>query len=286
MLPIMAQPDKRLMSIAIKNRLWVAVFLFSSLLALAQPSSQMTFSFDRTATPVWDLSGSYHLDQPMLGAGGAPSPLVYDIDIHQDAVGRLHGSGTTLVTIGTDTVAAYYTVGGGVTGTGKSARANFTVHLRGHDWIAGKFRSFSIGARYQGVIDSGNLVLAGNASGSVSVSGSGHSNIRTPVSIALPPGADGAWTVTMNMLAMNQLSGTAIIAVDSYTSPNNPAGFPTQRVLECKLVGSYNPASGIASVRLDGIYDARGTVLGLKFNYENGQIVRMNGRVLGLAVQQ
>src|SRR5215204_3996432 len=123
-----------IMKMSLPNRIFfIAVLLSSLCFAHAQPPSGLvSLPFDNATAPVWDLSGTLLLDQTMQGAGDQEIPLIYSVDVIQDAKGKLTGSGLTILNIGNDFVAANYTVKGKVSGGGNNVnRASFTVKLTG-----------------------------------------------------------------------------------------------------------------------------------------------------------
>src|SRR5262245_38357461 len=107
-----------------KTFLWLALFLTSVSLGMAQPSGDFGFAFDATDAPVWDLTGIYGVE-------------LTSVSIVHDQKGRLRGNGDALVQVGADVVAARYNVNGSVSGGGQDTRAKFTVKLTGQDVIAG-----------------------------------------------------------------------------------------------------------------------------------------------------
>src|SRR5262245_19911981 len=227
----------------VKNRvIFLSVLLSALNVCLAQTdSATYTFSFDNTTAPVYDLSGPYTFTLPVDGAGNLVLGLSFGAGISQDQNGKLTGSGVTLLYIGTESVAASYDLKGKISRSGGVTRVNFSVKLNGDDIIAGKSTKFSASISYQTQVDPETLTLVGRARGNLNIQGSGSSRIRDDdVSVALPPGVDGSWTLQLNFLPLKQFAGIATIVVSNYTSPDNPAGEPTERVLTASLTGSYS----------------------------------------------
>ena len=280
--------ENRFMNIVSKRPLGI---LFALLLTVqfcaAQPSGPVAFSFDRSNFPVWDLTGAYQLTQPIVGAGGAPVDLSFGVSVSQSSQGQLHGSGTTLVSIGDDTfVAGTYTVQGAVVSRHGSTRVVFSIRLKGFDWIAGSPRHFSIQTQYALTLNPETLTLDGTVRGTLAISGIGGSVIHSDISIPLPPGVDGSWTVTLNFLPLKRLTGTATFSISGYASPNAPAGFPTSRILQARLTGVYSSRTGLAKVALSGVAESRGTSLVIEFEPGAAQPEKMTGRVLGQSVKE
>jgi hypothetical protein len=268
------------MSNTIKSRFFfVAVLLsFVSFCIADAPSGIVSFSFDNTQAPVWDLSGGLQIEQQMLGAGDVEVPVVYSVEITHDAKGKLSGSGFTILNVGTSFVAAEYNVTGKTSGGGSKAnRAVFTVRLSGDDVIAGVQTKFNMTIRYDLEADAGALSLVGTARGNAKFSELSSGRIESDVTLALAPGMDGSWTVNMDIVPLKKLGGSASIILSN------------GRVLPAQLSGSYSSSSGVSKVKLTGVNEGKGTSVNLKFfNSEEEGIAldSMNGKILGQGVQQ
>lgn len=286
------------MTSAMKKRLWfVPVLLLSLPLALAQaPSGPIGFSFDRTTFPVWDFTGPYQLDLQIVGTGGL-TDLSVPFFLSHDLAGRLRGSGGTLVTIGSDVVAANFTLNGAVGLSGTNTRATFSLRLTGQDIIAGQTRSFSISLTCSFRVDPDPAKspawiapVRGNAvQGSVNISGLGVAQVIPNVApgadfaLALPPHVDGVWSLNMNILALTRLSGVATLVVDN-SSPGLSILEPGTRTLNTTLTGTYRPSLTFSQVLLTGTADSRGT--SLLVSWYNGANLpsQMLGKVLGQTI--
>jgi hypothetical protein len=274
------------MRLAARNIWLLAGFLLSSTVGLAQPSGQIAFGFGPTNAPVWDFTGPYVLDQPMIGAGESSVPLVYSIFVNHDPNGRLHGSGTTLVTIDTETVAASYSVSGKVRGGGNDTHGEVTVKVNGFDSIAGESRKFSIRATYKVSVDPESFTLTGSVSGKVTMSGLSSSSIRgNSEEVPLPPGVNGSWLLLMDILPLKKLAGTGTVFLSNFVPADTPGGIPGQRVLPMKLSGSYRSDTDLSTVSLTGINEARGTSLKVKFHTGAPAPTYLKGKLLGQKVQ-
>ncbi|MGO9200690.1 MAG: hypothetical protein ACLQM8_09140 [Limisphaerales bacterium] len=281
-----------------KNRfLFLPVLLLSLPLASAQaPSGSVSFTFDRTTFPVWDFTGAYQFNQQIVGAE-AVAPLSFPVFINQDLVGRLHGAGTTIVTLGTYVVSANYVLNGAVSGGGNATRATFTVSLVGDglDAIAGERRSYSVSLTYNLIVDPDPAnppawIPPGHGAavrGSVRISGIGSASVvpGDGFAVSLPPGADGAWGVAMNIFPLNRLVGTATIVIAGSASPEAPAyQQPGTLTLDADLEGAYKPGLGFSQVRLTGMRGSSPAALQLTF--VNGQTppTQVAGKLLGQTV--
>jgi hypothetical protein len=113
--------------------------------------------------------------------------------------------------------------------------------------------------------------LSGSSRGKARFAKLGTGKIKSNVSIPLPAGVDGAWTVNMNILPLKKLTGTATIV------------FTSGRKLSGNLTGSFSPNSNLAKVRITGVNDARGTSISLNFNNSEGvpTAVSVRGKLLG-----
>src|SRR5215475_12824872 len=92
------QNKKRFMTLLKRSILVVTVLLsFLEFCRADPPNGTVSFSFDAATAPVWDLTGSYGLQQTIIGVGGAETALGFVIDVTQDDRGFLFGSGGTVV---------------------------------------------------------------------------------------------------------------------------------------------------------------------------------------------
>ena len=269
---------KMRMSIAIKSRLlFAAVFVLSLPLCFAQ-TSPVTFAFTGADTPLWDLSGNFQINDVLQGViGGQDVPLSFGITLTDDGHGRLRGSdaaalsGPILVTVGNDTVAAHYVVIGRVAGGVNDTRITLMIRLTGEDVIAGITTKFSIIVRYKLAVVEG--VLQGTSRGSAKFSRLGTAIIRNPeVSIPLPAGMDGSWSLQMNFVPFKKLAGIGTIVLSN------------GRNLSFRLSGSSS--AGRFAVKLIGINENLGGRLGLIFfdGAANPEVV--TGRILGQTIRQ
>jgi hypothetical protein len=284
-----------------KNRLlFLPALLLSFPLALAQaPSGSISFTFDRSTFPVWDFTGAYEFtNQQVAGVGGTLLPLSFAASMTQDLAGRLSGSGTTMVTLGQDVVAANYVLEGTVSSSGNATRATFTVSLAGDglDIIAGEPRSYNISLAYNVKVDPDTLVWVASGRGaavrgSLEIAGVGGGRViqGDDVTIAaLPPGVDGGWSVNMDILALSRLAGTATIVIDSAAPPDQAVFLPVSLILNANLVGEYKPSVGSSRIDLTGMADSQPATLQLTLvkNLVTGemQLGRIAGRILGQPV--
>ncbi len=267
------------------NRCWWVGLLASAQLASAQPSGQAGFAFGVENAPVWDLGGIYSLTTPLSGAGGTPISLSYTVVIDHESRGTLSGEGTAIVRIDDQPVAAFYTVRGSVTGGGDLTRANFSVSLRGRDWILGDFRSFNIKVSYRLEIDPTTLELFGRVRGSGNVSGLGSASMRDDeFAMPLPLGADGTWAVALNFIPFKNFSGTASILVARAVPPDNPPGWPDERVMAGSLKGSYSASKDLTKATVKTLYEEAGSSLAITFFGQN-ELNTLRGKILGQTVR-
>lgn len=281
---------------AIKNRLlFLPALLLSLPLALAQaPSGPVSFAFDRATFPVWDFTGAYQFDQQIVEAGGALLPLSFQVFITHDLAGRLSGSGTAIVTIGQGQevvfLAANYALNGTVSGGGGATRAAFTVTLAGDglDVIAGERRSYHISLTYNLRVDPDLLAWVGPdrgaaVRGKVSISGLGSASVSGGgLTVPLPPGVNGKWSVFMDILPFSRLGGAATIVIGSSAPPDQAAYLPDTRTLDAGLVGTYKPTRG-SQVQITGQPGSSPATLQLTLDGQ-AQLLRIAGKVLGQTV--
>jgi hypothetical protein len=239
-------------------------------------SDPVTFHFDEDDVPVWDLMGSYTVEETVIGAGGEPFPVVFGYDAIVDDRGRITGSGLTLVTIdgAFPPVAGDYTVRGKVSTAGNVTRANMTIRISGLGEFAGIWTTYTLTTTQKLEVEPEFGELLGRSRGTLNVRGVGKGKIRTDdLEIDLPPTADGSWVLLADIIPFRKLGGSAF------------AFFPTGRVIPMNLTGTYSPASDIASIRMSGVGPSRGVNLRVDFDAETDTVFNVRGKILGQSVR-
>ena len=291
-----ATPESYIMR-AIKSRLLFFLILSGSLsFGFAQSYETFSTNFYRASFPVWNFSGPYQLAQQTTSQipGVSGVPVSYGVQIVQDLSGRLSGSGTTVLSIGSESVYATYSLSGNITLGGSATRAVFTVNLSGRDVLAGQTRGFSLHLSYNVMVDPdphnppgwiaaprGKLV-----SGNLQISGLGNSAvIPSGPSIPLPAGVDGRWTLALQILPLNRISGAAVVAIDAEADPRQPVGLPVTQYLGFNLAGTYK--SGLIHLMLSPQPGSQGNSLQvyLATGEDNVPLLsRVSGKLLGQTV--
>src|SRR5437867_7403638 len=143
--------------------LFIPVLLCSLYLGRAEaPSGQINFVFDSAVLPLWDFSGTFSpTNQAILGAGGQTVPFSSSVELTHDVRGRLTGSGTTVLAIGQELVAADYKASGRVSGGGTATRATLVTRFKGTGVISGLSTTFNISVRYKLEVDQAGGTLIG-----------------------------------------------------------------------------------------------------------------------------
>lgn len=236
------------------------------------PNGTLTFDFSVTNSPIFDVGGDYQFDQVIIGAGGTEIPFSYGVSFTQDVRGLLLGQGETIVNVGNDFVAAAYSVRGRISGGGPETRVVLVIRLKGEDFITGVLTPFNITVVYDFIVDTDSGTLIGSARGSAHFGHLGNGRILSEVQASLPPGADGSWTLQLNVVPFDHLAGTAQILLSN------------GRILQAHLSGSYAPDLDRSVIRVNGFADSRGNSILIIFTSEDVLLVR--GRVLGQLVNQ
>lgn len=263
----------------------LALLLFLPLLtiqvAIAQPTGSLVFDFG-VFEPVWDLSGPYDVDVPMKGAGGQEIPVVFSIYIDHQIRGALRGSGTTLMYIGDEVVAANYTISGSVGGGGEKTRANFSVSLSGRGLISGVDQKFNAKISFNTAV--GDWGMQGKASGSVKMSKSGGGSIKVPdYTLPLPGGADGMWRLTLDYVPLKSFGGSGAVYVASY-APQVEGDTSGYRVFPGTIKGSYSTSKDLTKGKLTGTGSARGVSVDFSF-YGLGDWYKGSAKILGQSIK-
>ena len=194
--------------------------------------------------------------------------LSLGFSVQQDATGLLRGSGVTNVLIGTDLVAAQYTVTGGVSGGGgKATLAKLSILWLVPDPVVAA-NGLTISIQYNLGVSNG--LLNGTARGLAKFGKASSRSINSSISaVALPPGADGSWSVNLNLQPPGG-SGSIIL--------------PNGRSLQTSLASSFSARSGLGQVKLAGVGGDRGTALSINYFPVTNAINSLSGKVLGQTV--
>ena len=257
-----------------------ALCLASFQFGLAQNATNLNvFTFGPPLTPVWEIDGIYQLTNHMQGVSLRASDVVFrDLGIGVDAKGKVIGGGTMLVYIGDGAVGGDYKVTGKVSGGGVKTKVNFTVKFKGIGTVAGVNSTANISIKYNMVVVPASLTMAGKTTGNANFTHLGHGKFNSDMIIPLPPGADGGWTTTLDVIPFGKkLSGTAVIQVNNTVT----------NTLATKLKGNY-ASSGPAKVKLTGYGNSAGTQLNMEFALLPGATnlySKINGKVLGQKVK-
>ncbi|MBI3853805.1 MAG: hypothetical protein HY298_26570 [Verrucomicrobia bacterium] len=233
------------------------------------------YSYPTFTTPkLWDIAGPYHVRQDIDTGGSGSIDLEFDINIAQDAKGKLSGTGSTTVTIGTDMVTGTYTVKGSVKTLNGVGVVSATVSVRGTGTIEGAPRSYSASIKYALVIDASTKMLVGHAKGKASASGLGSAPIDEDIAFPVPAGMDGSWTLALDIMP----TGTKLDGTASITLSNG-------RMLPFDLNGSYSGTTDMSKIKLKGTVngadDATGSKLGLLTGGSAAVLDAVAGKVLG-----
>jgi hypothetical protein len=232
------------------------------------PSGPLSISFTNRGVPVYDLTGGYVVGEEAAASGSTNQQLSLGFALQQDATGRLRGSGVTNILVGADRVAAQYSVNGKVAGGGgKATRAVFSVR-----WVSqggtGSSSPFTITVQYN--LEVSPWVLNGTARGKAKFGTQRGSSIKGIVtSLPLPPGADGNWTLQMNL---QPPGGSAVIA------------FSNGRNLQASLTAKYSAGTGIDKIKVAGVGSDKGNTLSFAYAPATAGLQNLSGKLLGQAV--
>jgi hypothetical protein len=270
------QPN-RFMTNPTGNRLWfILFFAVSCNFCFAQPSGQFTLDFDNS-TPLIDMSGDFSVSDQILGAGDQPVPLNFTVGINHRSNGALRASSTTaILRIGNDFVPAFYHANGRVSGGGNNqVRVFLALKFRGQGTVAGVVTTFNISVAYNLLFNQESGALEGASRGSAKLSRVGGGRIHSDeISVGLPGGGDGSWSIIMNVVPFKHLSGTAQVVLSG------------GRQLNGNLGGHFFEGSGFSLLRFTGTTVDRGSTATFSFitTDEDTELETVRGRILGQRV--
>lgn len=264
------QPN-RFMTNLIRNRLWfLAILAFSCEFCFAQPSGEFSVDIDNL-TPLIDMSGDFQVADQILGAGDQTVSLNFDLGITHLSSGAIHGSGTTIAQIGDDFVPAFYRANGRVSGGGENPIHVFlAVRLFGEWTVGGLDTKFKISVAYNLTFNRESGELEGISRGRANLTRLGGGRISSDeISVGLPGGGDGSWSIDMIVVPFKKLSGSAQITLSGGRQVNGAlAGHLFGDLSELKFTGtnvdrgssatfSFSPVEGVQEVET-----VRGKILG------------------------
>jgi hypothetical protein len=272
------QPN-RFMTNLIRNRLWfVPILALSSNLCLAQ----LQFSFDFPNTnAIIDMNGVFQVSDTIVGGGDVPVDLIYGVGIDHNARGVLRGFGPAIVYIGNDPLPAIYRANGRVSGGGDNIQVFLAVNLRGEGTVAGVNTRFSIFVAYHLTFNPETSMLEGFSRGKVVLAGIGQSRISSDeISVALPSGGDGSWTLNVIAVPLSKMVGSAQIILSS----GDPSG---GRGVNAFVSGHFEP-DAVSVAHLVGTNGDRGSSGTFSFTATEEDVVleTIQGRILGQRVLQ
>jgi hypothetical protein len=273
------QPN-RFMTNLTRNRLWfIAVLALSSNFCFAQSSLPFSFDFPNT-TPLIDMNGVFQVSDVIVGA--VPVQLNYGVGLDHDSRGVLRGSGPALVQIGNDFQPASYRANGRISGGGDNLQVFLAVNLRGDAVVAGVSTRFSISVVYHLTFNSETSRLEGSSRGRMVLAGAGQSRISSDsISVGIPSGGDGSWTMNGTVVPLNRMIGSTQIILSS----GDPSG---GRGVNAFVSGRFEP-DAISVAHMVGTNVDRGSSGTFSFTTtEEGEVVleTIQGRILGQRVLQ
>jgi hypothetical protein len=267
------------MSRVLKNRSWLVVaFALWAKTCLGQaPSGDFSFSFASTFDPIINMSGYFQAEQSIIGAGGTETPMVVQVAITNLVNGALKGSGFAFIEVGDpanpDVLPGAYTANGRVSGGGGApTRVTLSIHMTGSGAFGGVQNvGFTLSLRYNLVFNSETGSLDGTCRGNVTFQKFGSGNVRSDVSVTVPSGSDGSWTMNLTIRPLNYLGGSGTIITSD------------GRALPAVLHGVFQPGLGRSVINLNGTQEGAGTASKVMLiNGESGiELQRATGHVLG-----
>jgi len=243
----------------------------------AVPSGEADFFFDSNVLPLYDFTGTFQpTNGTIRGAGGQDLPFSSAVDLVHDAHGRLTGSGTTALGIGSDVVGADYKASGRVSGGGTGTRVNLTTRFKGTGVISGLTTTFNISVNYKLAVNSSDGTLVGTARGDASFSRVGGGAINSDVAVPIATGTNASWVLQLFITPLKKLGGSGnVILADGRTLTGN-------------LLGNYSSQKDQANLKWTGINDSKGSSLKISMASvgETNLLLSLKGKVLGQSVRQ
>src|SRR5262249_28932654 len=150
-----------------------------------------------------------------------------------------------------------------------------TVNLRGEDLVAGVETAFNITVSYKLTFNPESGQLEGASRGRATFSKLGGGKVSSDsISVGLPAGGDGSWSIAMDVIPFKTLSGSAQITLSG------------GRLVNGALLGRFFEGTEISVLRFSGTNVDRGAVSTFSFSIIQGvnELETVQGKLLGQRV--
>jgi hypothetical protein len=231
--------------------LLVSALLFSLQFSRAQVQVPPTLSFDlgttdAPGTELWDIGGSYNLNLLVEQRNGIEVPIQLSFNLIQDANGKLSTISNDFqsLSISDNSVFAIVPrISGKVTGSAGIARVHFTVQFSGSGTVAGindvpVNGSLTVDAETDA--STGQLVGVKVSKFSANVTGFSGLHGQAQFAVDLPPGVDGSWNLTLQLVALSKVVGTGTINTPSRSLGLDLNGAFKGGIFKIKAKGANN----------------------------------------------
>jgi hypothetical protein len=205
--------------------LLISALIFSLQLCRGQVLVPPTISFDlgpsvAPQSALWDVGGFYSLNLLVDERSGLEVPVQLTFNLIQDANGKLSAVSNdfqSLIISDTSLFAITSQISGKVTGGGGFARVHFTIRFSGSGNLAAHNDVPVNGFLTVDAETDPSTNLLFDVKSKFSANFSGFSSLKgtTQFTTDLPPGIDGSWNLTLQLVALGKLSGTGTINTPS-----------------------------------------------------------------------
>jgi hypothetical protein len=224
----------------------------------AEPSGEFNYAFKNT--PLWDVSGIY--------TNNLVTNDVVIAEFQLAANGQITGTRTEVYNDGTDSAEGTASILGRV--FDKAATVGFRFNWKGvYTGVSGGIVA-NANMRDTVVVVPSTLTVTDVESGRVCAFGGKCERVTQSVSLPLPAGMNGDWTLDLNIVTNgNKRAGTGTLTLSN------------GRVLTYQIVGSYNAKSQLSKLKLVGESEATGSSLSLTTHGAGMNLTGLKGKVLG-----
>jgi hypothetical protein len=260
------------------------ILVGSPVLRAAIPDGSFFFGpFNGTYTSIYDVSGTYEIEESIPQDEDPPLDLSFDVTLMQDAKGKITGTGMTMIEfeeqgVELDEVPAFYEVKGKVKTSADQTYIDIQIKAYGSGSLLGIVQDYKVQIKIKSLIEPANDRFIGITKGTAKASELGTAKLNSFVVQDLPSGMDGSWFMDMFVAPVtpdgNKIEGTSEIRLSNGV------------MLPFTLKGKYVDKWDEAKIKLTGVDAALGAKVNRIITGASGAaLLAYKGKILGQKIE-